>query len=241
MCGAEERRNNGIFSRFPPPVWSNTHLHLFVPTLLLPANQGSRMKMQRNVSLLLIPLKRAGLSESRRPLRNQCTVCFFRELFRVILLTKLVLHYHAGNGQLGGFEDLFSCSADSQDREETARHTAWAPSVHGCSVPPPHWLLRFFYSPPPIGWEPHVARLDVTLPHCCSLASPVPFPMECLQVATSFYWSICKRHRPPAHLYKTVAGEVDQGGGQFHIYVRLCPSSSPNTYFPHKNTNTPCG
>ena len=61
------------------------------------------MKIQRNVSLLLIPLKRAGLSESRRPLRNQCTVCFFRELFRVIVLAEeQVLHHHAGNGQLGG-------------------------------------------------------------------------------------------------------------------------------------------
>ena len=62
-----------------------THLHLLVPTLLLPANHGSRMKMHRNVSLLRIPRSRAGLSESLRPFRNQCTVCFFRELFRVIL------------------------------------------------------------------------------------------------------------------------------------------------------------
>ena len=62
-----------------------THLHLLVPTLLLPANHGSRMKMHRNVSLLRIPRNRAGLSDSLRPLRNQCTVCFFRELFRVIL------------------------------------------------------------------------------------------------------------------------------------------------------------
>ena len=85
-----------------------SHLHLFVPTLLLPANQGSRMKMQRKVSLLLIPRNRAGLSESRRPLRNQCTVCFFRELFRVIFLTEPVLHHHAGNGQFWGFEGLFS-------------------------------------------------------------------------------------------------------------------------------------
>ena len=61
-----------------------THLHLLVPTLLLPANHGSRMKMHRNVSLLRIPRNRAGLSDSLRPLRNQCTVCFFRELFRVI-------------------------------------------------------------------------------------------------------------------------------------------------------------
>ena len=62
-----------------------THLHLLVPTLLLPANHGSRMKMHRNVSLLRIPRSRAGLSESLRPLRNQCTVCFLREPFRVIL------------------------------------------------------------------------------------------------------------------------------------------------------------
>ena len=59
--------------------------------------------MQRKVSLLLIPRSKAGLSESLRPLRNQCTVCFFRELFRVIVAAEeQVLHHHAGNGQLGG-------------------------------------------------------------------------------------------------------------------------------------------
>ena len=59
--------------------------------------------MHRKVSLLLIPRSKAGLSESLRPLRNQCTVCFFRELFRVIVLAEeQVLHHHAGNGQLGG-------------------------------------------------------------------------------------------------------------------------------------------
>ena len=59
--------------------------------------------MHRKVSLLRIPRSKAGLSESLRPLRNQCTVCFFRELFRVIVLAEeQVLHHHAGNGQLGG-------------------------------------------------------------------------------------------------------------------------------------------
>ena len=59
--------------------------------------------MHRKVSLLRIPRSKAGLSESLRPLRNQCTVCFFLELFRVIVLAEeQVLHHHAGNGQLGG-------------------------------------------------------------------------------------------------------------------------------------------
>ena len=59
-----------------------SHLHLFVPTLEDPANQGSRMKMHLKVSHLRIPLSRAGLSLSLRPFLNQWTLCFLREVLR---------------------------------------------------------------------------------------------------------------------------------------------------------------
>ena len=120
-----------------------THLHLLVPTLLLPANHGSRMKMHRNVSLLRIPRSRAGLSDSLRPLRNQCTVCFFRELFRVILSRGDVLRHHAGSVhlELEGGEAVQMISR--KDTQGTAGDSASAPSVHGCSFPLSHWSVRF--------------------------------------------------------------------------------------------------
>lgn len=52
------------------------YLHLLMPTLEEPANQGSRMKTHLNVVAPLRPSRRDGLSCNRSPLRNQCTVCF---------------------------------------------------------------------------------------------------------------------------------------------------------------------
>jgi hypothetical protein len=46
-----------------------------MPTLDDPANQGSRMKTHLKVVAPLSPSMRLGLSCSRSPLRNQCTVC----------------------------------------------------------------------------------------------------------------------------------------------------------------------
>ena len=53
-----------------------TYLHLLMIILQDPANQGSRMNIHRNVTLLLIPARKLGLSCSRKSLRNQCTTCF---------------------------------------------------------------------------------------------------------------------------------------------------------------------
>ena len=219
-----------FFSFSSSSLVESAHLHLFVPTLLLPANQGSRMKMQRNVSLRRIPRSSAGLSESLRPLRNQCTVCFFRELFRVIFLTEAVqLHHHAGNGQLGGWGSFQLYNWSAGHRRDCQTHS-FSSLCARLLFPNPHWLVRFFcsfQSSPPIGWEAHVARLDVTLAHCCSAASQVPFRVESLHKATSLYRSIRNRHRT-RHLHKTGARVVG-GGGQLQIYVMsLCRWFSPN-------------
>ena len=73
-----------------------SHLHLFVPTLEDPANQGSRMKMHLKVSHLRIPLSRAGLSLSLRPFLNQWTLCFLRETLRPSLFISraVLLHFY---------------------------------------------------------------------------------------------------------------------------------------------------
>lgn len=52
------------------------YLHLFIPTLELPANQGSMTKTHLNVVASCSPRNNEGLSCSRNPLRNQCTKCF---------------------------------------------------------------------------------------------------------------------------------------------------------------------
>lgn len=57
---------------------SACHLHLLMPTLEEPANQGSRTKMHRRVVAPLRPASRLGLSCSLRPFRNQCTQCLAR-------------------------------------------------------------------------------------------------------------------------------------------------------------------
>lgn len=53
-----------------------THLHLLIPTLELPANHGSITNTHRNVVASSRPRKNEGLSWSRSPLRNQCRTCF---------------------------------------------------------------------------------------------------------------------------------------------------------------------
>ena len=75
---------------------TRSHLHLLVPTLEEPANQGSRMKMHLKVSHLLIPLNRAGLSLSLRPFLNQWTLCFLRETLRPSLFISRAdfLHFY---------------------------------------------------------------------------------------------------------------------------------------------------
>lgn len=52
------------------------HLHLLMPTLVLPANQGSSTKTHRKVDAPARPSLNEGLSCSLSPLRNQWTVCF---------------------------------------------------------------------------------------------------------------------------------------------------------------------
>ena len=98
-----------LIKSFHVPDPPSSHLHLLVPTLLLPANHGSRMKMHLKVSLLRMPLSRAGLSLSRSPLRNQCTVCFLRELLELRVISwrlspsrssHSLLHLHTGAGPL---------------------------------------------------------------------------------------------------------------------------------------------
>ena len=66
------------------------YLHLLVPTFDDPANHGSSMKMQRNVSHRLIPLSKLGLSLSLSPLRNQWTLCFLLE--DPFLLSLFMIH-----------------------------------------------------------------------------------------------------------------------------------------------------
>lgn len=53
---------------------SYTYLHLLIPTLDDPANQGSRMYTQRTVSAPRIDSLREGLSWSRKPFLNQWIV-----------------------------------------------------------------------------------------------------------------------------------------------------------------------
>lgn len=79
------RRNNAIENResdhilgnvSPAPCgFTNSYLHLLMPTLELPANQGSMMKTHRNVVASWMPRNNDGLSCSRRPFRNQWTTC----------------------------------------------------------------------------------------------------------------------------------------------------------------------
>ena len=74
------------------------YLHLLVPTFEDPANQGSRMKIHLNVSHLLMPLSKAGLSLSLSPFLNQCTLCFLLEplfvsLFMITMLFSTFLQY----------------------------------------------------------------------------------------------------------------------------------------------------
>ena len=52
------------------------HLHLLMPTFVLPANHGSKTNTQRKVEAPTRPSLNEGLSCSLRPLRNQWTVCF---------------------------------------------------------------------------------------------------------------------------------------------------------------------
>jgi len=53
-----------------------SYLHLLTPTFDEPANHGSKIKMHRKVVAPFKPSLKLGLSCRRRPLRNQCTVCF---------------------------------------------------------------------------------------------------------------------------------------------------------------------
>ena len=57
-------------------VFYNSYLHLLIPTALLPADHVSMTKTHRNVVAPISPSRSDGLSWSRRPLRNQWTVCF---------------------------------------------------------------------------------------------------------------------------------------------------------------------
>ncbi len=68
-------------------------LHLLVPTFDEPANQGSSMNTQRKVSQRRMPRNSAGLSLKRRPFRNQCTVCFRFEDFRLMATSGVCVCY----------------------------------------------------------------------------------------------------------------------------------------------------
>ena len=81
-----------------------THLHLLVPTLEEPANQGSKMKMHRKVSHRRMPRNRAGLSLKRSPFRNQWTVCFRLEDFRLMVLLSVLLRCHVLCGVIIKFD-----------------------------------------------------------------------------------------------------------------------------------------
>lgn len=71
---------------------SSTHLHLLIPTFEDPANQGSRMNIHRNVAAFLKPALRDGLSWSRSPFLNQCTICLGRGSFTLpVILNNLCL------------------------------------------------------------------------------------------------------------------------------------------------------
>lgn len=60
-----------IDRRLRPRGIAATHLHLLMPTLVLPANQGSSTKTHRKVDAPARPSLNEGLSCSRSPLRNQ--------------------------------------------------------------------------------------------------------------------------------------------------------------------------
>ena len=59
-------------------------------------------------------------------------------------------------------------------------------------------LCYSFISRPPIGGEAHVAKVDVTLAHCCSPVQLVPFVMKPLKKAGYVDQLILKRHQDPA-------------------------------------------
>ena len=59
-------------------------------------------------------------------------------------------------------------------------------------------LCYSFISRPPIGGEAHVAKVDVTLAHCCSPAHLVPFVVEPLKKARSVDQLTLKRHQDTA-------------------------------------------
>ena len=115
---------------------SSIHLHLFVPTLEDPANQGSRMKIQRNVSHLLIPRNKAGLSLSLSPFLNQCTVCFFLELFLMSFFILTFLWY---------WELLLSVKRDCQEVTQVVLCNLLSPSSQ--VLPPSHWPNKVTRSP----------------------------------------------------------------------------------------------
>lgn len=56
---------------FDPVGVAGAHLHLLMPTLVLPANQGSSTKTHRKVDAPTRPSLNEGLSCSLSPLRNQ--------------------------------------------------------------------------------------------------------------------------------------------------------------------------
>lgn len=65
------------------------NLHLLIPTLLDPANQGSRINMHLKVVESFRPCFRDGLSCSLRPFLNQCTACFSLEFTFLALIVIL--------------------------------------------------------------------------------------------------------------------------------------------------------
>lgn len=70
------RLSQSLFRATPRNISAVAHLHLLMPTLVLPANQGSSTKTHRKVDAPARPSLNEGLSCSRSPLRNQWTVCF---------------------------------------------------------------------------------------------------------------------------------------------------------------------
>lgn len=141
-----------------------------MPTFEEPANQGSRMKTHLKVVAPLIPSRRLGLSCSRSPLRNQCTVCL--SAWGDVLLFSLALFILRHS-----FSAAVFSAGPRRSNEDCETHTACNVTraavtslvrrlVRADHMVAPVTLLRARQKPaPPVSAASRVRRLCALLEH----------------------------------------------------------------------------